>query len=142
VRHLQERSPTINDNGVVLIVDDHAPLARSLVSLLNASGFDAQAVHSGAEALAFVRSHAEVALILLDMSMPDMSGIDVLRAIRVPGSGYPHSLPVVMFSMDDDQATRDGATELGATDFVSKADPAELLRVVAAYVRPATPPRA
>ena len=60
----------INDNDVVLIVDDHKPLARSMVSLLSASGFDAQAVHSGAEALAFVRSHAAVAVILLDMSLP------------------------------------------------------------------------
>jgi CheY-like chemotaxis protein len=51
----------MNGNGVVLIVDDHASLARSLVSLLNASGFEAQAVHSGAEALAFVRSHEGLA---------------------------------------------------------------------------------
>ncbi len=55
-------------NGVVLIVDDHVPLARSLVSLFSVSGFDAQAVHNGAEALAFIRSNAAVALILLDMS--------------------------------------------------------------------------
>ena len=53
----------MNGNGVVLIVDDHAPLACSLVSLFSASGFDAHAVHSGSEALAFVRSHAAVALI-------------------------------------------------------------------------------
>ena len=132
----------MNGNGVVLIVDDHAPLARSLVSLLSASGFDAQAVHSGAEALAFVRSHAAVALILLDMSMPDMSGVEVLRALRVPGSGHPHSPPVVMFSADDDQATRDEVIRLGATDFVSKTNPGGLLRVVAAYVRPTKPPRA
>lgn len=112
-----------------------------MVSLLGASGFDAHAVHSGVEALSFVRNHAEVALILLDMSMPDMSGIDVLRAIRIPGGGHSHSTPIVMFSMDDDPATRDGAFQLGATDFVSKTDPAGLLLVVAAYVRPTKPPR-
>jgi len=132
----------MNGNGVVLIVDDHASLARSLVALLSASGFDAQAVHSGAEALAFVRSHAEVALVLLDMSLPDMSGLEVLRAMRVPGGGHPHSPPVVMFSMQDDQVTRDEAIQLGATDFASKANPDGLLRVVAAYVRPTKPPHA
>ena len=132
----------MNGDGVVLIVDDHAPLARSLVSLFSASGFEAQAVHRGAEALAFVRSHAAVALILLDVSMPDMSGVHVLRALRVPGSGLPHSLPVLMFSADDDQATRDELLQLGATGFVSKHNPGELLRIVAAYVRPTRPPRA
>jgi CheY-like chemotaxis protein len=134
--------PTMNGNGVVLIVDDHASLARSLVSLLSASGFDAEAVHSGAEALAFVRSHADVALILLDVSLPDMSGLEVLRAMRVPGGGHPHSPPVVMFSVDDDQATRDEAIQLGAADFASKTNPGGLLRIVAAYVRPTNPPPA
>jgi len=130
----------MNGNGVVLIVDDHASLARSLVSLLSASGFDAQAVHSGAEALAFVRSNAAVALVLLDMSLPDMSGLEVLRALRVPGGGHPPSPPVLMFSVDDDQAARDKAFQLGANDFVSKTNPGGLLRVVAAYVRPINPP--
>ena len=126
----------------MLIVDDHKSLARSLVSLFSASGFDAQAVHSGAEALAFVRSHAVVALILLDMSLPDISGVEVLRAIRVPGGGHSHSLPVVMFSADDDPSTRDELIQLGATAFVSKTNPGGLLRVVSAYVRPTEPPGA
>ena len=121
---------------MVLIVDDHVPLADSLVSLLGASGYDAQAVHSGAEALAFVHSHPAVALILLDMSLPDMSGVDVLRAIRVAGGGHSPSLPVVMFSANDDQVIRGEVMQLGATDFVSKINPGGLLRVVAAYVRP------
>jgi CheY-like chemotaxis protein len=127
---------------VVLIVDDHATLARSLVSLFRLSGFDAQAVHSGAEALEYVRSHAAVTLILLDMSLPDISGVEVLRAIRGLEGGQFHSLPVVMFSADDDQATRDELIQLGATDFVSKTNPGGLLRVVSAYVRPTNPPRA
>jgi CheY-like chemotaxis protein len=126
----------IDGDGVVLIVDDHAPLAASLVSLFGALGFHAQAVHSGTEALAFLRSHAPVALVLLDMSLPDMSGVDVLRAIRVPGGAHSDALPVVMFSADDDQGTRDELIQLGATDFVSKTDPAGLVRVVSAHVRP------
>ena len=121
---------------MILIVDDHVPLADSLVSLLGASGYDAQAVHSGAEALAFVQSHPAVALILLDMSLPDMSGVDVLRAIRVAGGGHSPSLPVVMFSANDDPAIRSELMQLGATDFVSKTNPIELLKVVSAYVRP------
>ena len=124
---------------LVLIVDDHAPLAGSLVSMLSAAGFAAQAVHSGAEALAFVRSHA-VGLVLLDVSMPDISGMEVLRAMR-DGGGQLNPPPVVMFSADDDQALRDEATRLGAIDFVSKANPDELLRVVGARVRPTKPPR-
>ena len=130
----------MNGGGVVLIVDDHALLARSLVSLLSASGFDAQAVHSGAEALAFVRSHAAVALVLLDISMPDMSGADVLRAMRVPGGALPISPPVLICSADNDQTIRDHLIQLGAAGFVSKTDPAGLLRIVATYVRPAEPP--
>ena len=132
----------MNGDGVVLVVDDHAPLARSLVSLFRASGLDAQAVHSGAEALAFLRNHPAVALILLDMSLPDMSGVDVLRAIRIPGGAHSQSLPVVMFSADDDQAIQDELRQLGATDFVSKTNLGGLLRVVSAHVRPTTPPHA
>ena len=130
----------MNGNGVVLIVDDHALLARSLVSLCRASGFDALADHSGAEALTFVSTHA-VALILLDMSMPDMSGVEVLRALRAPGGGHSQSLPVVMFSAEDDQATRDELTQLGASGFVSKSNPRGMLRIVAAHIPPPEPPR-
>jgi CheY-like chemotaxis protein len=136
----EDRAAAIDRRGVVLIVDDHALLARSLVLLFRASGFDAQAVHSGAEALKFVGTHV-VALILLDMFMPDMSGVEVLRAIRDPGGGHSQSLPVVVFSAEDDQASRDELITLGASGFVSKSNPGGLLRVVAGYVRPTEPPR-
>jgi CheY-like chemotaxis protein len=126
--------------GLVLIVDDHAAVARSLVSMLSASGFEARAVASGAEALAFVRSQ-QVALVLLDMSMPDMSGVEVLGALR-DRAGHADAPPVVMFSADDDVALREEASRLGAIDFVSKTNPGELLRVVEAHVRPTRPPRA
>ena len=123
--------------ALVLIVDDQLSVARSLVKLLSASGFDARAVHSGAEALAFIRGNP-VGLVLLDMSMPDMTGVEVLRALRVPGE-FPNAPPVAMFSGDDDQGLHQEATRLGAIDFVSKINPAALLRVVEAYAGPARP---
>jgi CheY-like chemotaxis protein len=141
LRPSHEEQPTMNRTGVVLIVDDHALLARSLVSLFRASGYDARAVHSGAEALAFVRTSA-VALILLDMLMPDMSGVEVLRALRDPADGQSQSLPVVMFSAEDDPATRDKLIQLGASGFVSKNNPGGLLRVAADHVRPTESRRA
>jgi len=131
----------MNGNGVVLIVDDHAPLARSLVSLFSTSGFEALAVHSGAEALTFVRGHVAVALILLDISMPGMSGVDVLRAMRAQ-AGHRPSPPIVMFSADENQAILDEAMRLGAIGFVSKTNPDALLRIVEAHVRPTIPPHA
>jgi DNA-binding response OmpR family regulator len=126
----------MNGTGVVLIVDDHAALAGSLVSMFSAAGFEAQAVHTGTDALAFLRGPATVALILLDMFLPDMSGVDVLRAIRAPGSAHSLSLPVVMFSADDEAGTREELIQLGATDFVCKVNPGELMRVVSAHMRP------
>jgi len=123
--------------ALVLIVDDHVSVARSLVKLLTASGFEARAVPNGAEALAFLRSH-DVSLVLLDMSMPDMTGIEVLEALRVP-EGQPNPPPVIMFSGDDDETNRDEAARLGAVDFVSKVNPTRLLRVIEAHIRPTDP---
>jgi DNA-binding response OmpR family regulator len=113
---------------MVLIVDDDRSLARSMVRLLTVSGFDAHPVHGGAEALAFLRSHA-VSLVVLDMMMTDMSGVDVLRALRV-ADGPP---PVVMFAGTDTPALRVEAIHLGAIDVIPKNDPGKLLRVVETY---------
>jgi CheY-like chemotaxis protein len=78
---------------------------------------------------------------LLDVSMPDLSGVEVLRAMR-GGGAQRNPPPVVMFSADDCQALRDEATRLGVIDFVSKSDPDRLLRVIEAYVWSTKPPRA
>lgn len=125
---------------LVLIVDDHVSVARSLVKLLSTSGFNACAVHTGTEALEFLRSH-DVALVLLDMSMPDMTGIEVLEALRVPAGQFPVP-PIIMLSGDDDQPIRDEAARLGAVDFVSKVNPTRLLDAIEDRVRPAESARA
>jgi CheY-like chemotaxis protein len=117
----------------VLIVEDDPAVARSLTRLLRAWGFDAQAVDKGADALAFVASHP-VAMVVLDLSIPDMSGVDVLRALRAP-DGPAAPPPVVIFSATDNPPLREQAMRFGAIGFVSKSQPNELLPLLETYAR-------
>ena len=135
-----EGEPTINGDGVVLIVDDHAALARSLVSLFSASGFDTQAVHSQGRLCVGPQPRGGGADSARHV-LPDISESEVLRAIRVPERRALPFAAVVMFSAADDQRLATAHSTAGATDFVSKR-PGGLLRVVSAYVRPDKSPRA
>ena len=127
----------------VLLIEDNPGDARLMREYLaDPAGATFQLEHrptlaAGLECLA----QGGIDLVLLDLSLPDMTGIEVLRALRDAGGGHAHSLPVVLFSADDHQAIRDELIQLGATDFVSKNNPAGLLRVVSAHVRPTTSPR-
>ena len=107
--------------AVVLIVDDHPGVAGAVAALVKSAGFEAEVVHSGADALAVVREHA-VDFMVLDVSMPGMSGLDVLRALR--SGDYGDVPPVAILSAGDHG--RDEALRLGAVAFVHKADADEL----------------
>ncbi|MDR5778051.1 response regulator transcription factor RqpR [Caballeronia sp. LZ065] len=124
----------------VLLADDHAIVRRGVAQLLVERGVAAEVseAETGMQALALVARHAfDVAM--LDISLPDVNGIDLLKRIKrdVP------RLPVLMFSMyrEDQYAVR--ALKAGAAGYLSKtADPALMLgaiRQVAAgrkYVSP------
>jgi CheY-like chemotaxis protein len=116
---------------VVLVVDDHPGVAGAVAALLRSSGFDAEVVHSGGEALAFLRNHP-VDFMLLDLSMPGMSGLDVLRALRADGD-YPDAPPVAMLSAGEHG--RDESLQLGAVAFVDKADADKLPPLIERYLK-------
>lgn len=79
----------------------------------------------------------EYDVILLDMMLPDMDGLDVLRRLREIGS-----TPIVIFSAQDEEASRIVGLEMGADDYVPKAfSPRELLARVRAVLRRAQPCR-
>ena len=122
---------------LVLVVDDHPGVTAAVAALVRSAGFDAAVVHTGPEAPAYVCRHS-VDLVVLDVSMPGMSGLDVLRALR-SGGAYRDPPPVAMFSADE--STREASIRLGAVGFVRKTDPSTLLPLIERHAQPAAAAR-
>jgi CheY-like chemotaxis protein len=105
----------------VLIVDDDVDSCRPLARLLEVSGHSPFFVHDGRAALSLL-DQLRPDMILLDVMMPGLNGIDVLKTIRA----HPvhKDLPVVVFSALGDDETREAALASGAQGYLvkSKAD--------------------
>jgi two-component system OmpR family response regulator len=102
----------------ILVVDDNAPVARVLARLLERAGYQASVAGSGSEALAHVDRESPD-LILLDMMMPEMDGMEVLR--RLSHSNSSKMPPVIVFSALDDPKIIQNALRYGARDYWVKA---------------------
>jgi two-component system response regulator MtrA len=114
----------------VLVVDDDSALAEMLGIVLRSEGFDLSFVADGERALgAFRESRPD--LVLLDLMLPGMSGIDVCRAIRAESG-----VPVVMLTAKSDTVDVVLGLESGADDYVVKPfKPKELVARVRARLR-------
>ena len=111
----------------ILVVDDEADIRGMVQEILTEEGYDVRTAGNAAEARA-ARAQAEPDLMLLDIWMPDMDGISLLREWTREGS---LSFPVVMMSGHGTVETAVEATRLGAVDFVEKPlSLAKLLRTV------------
>jgi two-component system nitrogen regulation response regulator NtrX len=99
----------------VLVVDDEAAIRDSLRMILEYEGYRVEEARSGSDALVRVADHAPDA-VLLDIKMPEMDGLELLRAFRERG----YDMPVLMISGHADVATAALATRLGAYDFFEK----------------------
>jgi two-component system response regulator YesN len=114
----------------VLLVDDEPFVRLSLVSLCppGTDGFDVAAeAGNGAEALAVLAAQPEIDIVLLDLSMPVMDGLEVLRRLRAEPLARPMAV-VVLSAHDDYHLVRD-AFKLGATDYLLKRElDAQVLR--------------
>jgi CheY-like chemotaxis protein len=98
----------------VLIVDDNADQGRPLALILKHSGYEADFVTSGRDALA--RLDRDIpGLLIVDLMMPEMTGIDVLRKIRT--DPRTHDMPVVIYSACHDEAQMARARREGADDY-------------------------
>lgn len=95
----------------VLLVEDDEPVAESLIRGLARYGYDVEWVSTAAAALA-----AEPAgMVLVDLGLPDMDGLDVCRELRARGD-----VPIIVISARADEVDKVVALEIGADDYVSK----------------------
>ncbi len=107
----------MSEAATILVVDD-LPANRDLMARrLERSGFRVLSASSGPEALDLLR-HRPVDLVLLDIMMPGMTGIEVLRTLRV--SEATRALPVIMVTAKTDSEDVVEALSLGANDYVTK----------------------
>jgi two-component system KDP operon response regulator KdpE len=99
----------------VLVVDDEPALRKALRASLTASGFAVEEARTGEEALGTVQQHS-FDLVLLDINMPGISGIDACRRIR----GISPHAGIVMVTVRDLEDDKVRALEAGADDYVTK----------------------
>jgi phosphate regulon transcriptional regulator PhoB len=121
----------------VLIVEDEPDIRNLIVHHLTRDGFRCRTAASGAEALASVRS-AVPDLVVLDLMLPEMSGLEVCRRLR--SDPATAAIAVIMLTAKADEVDRIVGLEMGADDYVAKPfSPKELVARVRAVLRRARP---
>src|SRR5687767_15345418 len=123
----------------VLVVEDEEDIAVPLMRTLEREGYDVSRVSGGAEAVAFVIGDAP-SVVILDLGLPDMDGIDVCRQMR--SSGYVGG--IIMVTARAGELDRVVGLDVGADDYLAKPfGLAELLARLRALLRRSgsTPPQ-
>ena len=117
----------------ILVVDDSRTQLEWLVAVLQREGFDVRAAATGKEAILKVRTESPD-LVLLDMILPDMDGLEVLRLIKArPDDQF---IPVIILSVKSDLDSKVTGLRIGADDFLAKPfAEAEILARCAAMLR-------
>src|SRR5262249_49979445 len=100
--------------GTILIIDDEPPIRRFLRTTLAAQDYRVVEAATGGEGLSLLR-HEKPDLVVVDLGLPDMDGLDLIR--RIPDSSR---LPIVVLSSRDDEKGKVAALDLGADDYVTK----------------------
>ncbi len=115
----------------ILLVEDDLSLGEGICAALRRGAFAVDWVQDGASGLAAVRD-GEFDLAILDLGLPRMDGIDVIRQIR----GLGHSVPILVLSARERPSDRTLGLDVGADDYLGKPfDTAELLARVRALMR-------
>jgi DNA-binding response OmpR family regulator len=120
----------------VLVVEDEASIASFVSLYLKNAGYEVATATTGAEALGAVERRAP-SLVVLDLMLPDIDGIEICRRIR-----QKSDLPILMLTARDEDVDKIIGLEVGADDYMTKPfNPRELVARVKSILRRATPER-
>src|SRR5512137_1350415 len=114
----------------ILVVDDEKKIVQVARDYLEHAGFSVLAAYDGQSALASARS-ARPDLVILDLGLPDLDGLDVTRKLR-----QDSSVPIIMLTARGEETDKLVGLEMGADDYVTKPfSPKELVARVRAVLR-------
>jgi two-component system KDP operon response regulator KdpE len=114
----------------ILLVDDEVSIQRTMTLLLRSRGYEVEVAATGRDALAVMEGE-QPDLIVLDLGLPDLDGLDVCRRVRERSE-----VPIVVLSARGAETDKVAALDLGADDYVTKPfGPEELLARVRAALR-------
>ena len=102
----------------VLVADDEPHIGRIIKMKLEQGPFRVTLAYDGREALDFLRRDPNVDLVLLDLMMPHLSGLDVLAAMKA--DSRLHDLPSIILTAAGQEQQHHRAMELGASEFLTK----------------------
>src|SRR4051812_14199542 len=118
-------------SGRVVVVEDDPLQAESLAFILRQEGYVVELASTGAEALTVARSQPAPDTVLLDVALPDLSGVEVARRIRA-GS----NVPIIMLTARRNEIDKITGLDAGADDYVTKPfSHGELLARIRAQIR-------
>ena len=109
----------------VLIVDDSLTVRQQVSLTLTSAGYQIVEASDGREGVDALRAHAEIAMVLCDLNMPRMNGIEFLDSIRGDAAGMP--VPVVMLTTDGSPELIARAKRAGAKGWIVKPFQTDLL---------------
>ena len=99
----------------ILVVDDEPPIRRFLRTALAAQDYRVEEAGDGEAALDFLKRNP-VDMVILDLGLPGLDGLEVVRRLRAQGS----AVPIIILSSRNDEAGKVAALDLGADDYVAK----------------------
>jgi DNA-binding response OmpR family regulator len=110
--------PSAPPRGRILVADDEPHIRRILATFLEATGFGVEQAADGAVALEILQGPTPFDMALLDIMMPEHTGLEVLEIVRQ----LPHreKMPILILTAKGQDADRETAFRLGANDFLTK----------------------